>query len=216
MNQHVNRRAIVAAGSSVAMAPALATLMTVHAESAAALAEDGATSGAAMTSQSLEHPWERARRLAGELAQCLAEGDDGFGSGPGGKWFAEIYPASKREFCVCFGSISSREWPNSNVSLPMQKVIDDHKAALAALENFTDKTDSVALGHKPSKAAERRWSQASRSETKALSTLCAAKPHGRADARAKLEYMEQLAKARLLDDIGQPNVLALVRSAVSS
>ncbi|WP_442577900.1 hypothetical protein ACSBOB_20350 [Mesorhizobium sp. ASY16-5R] len=36
MNQHVNRRAIVAAGSSVAMVPALATLIAIHGESAAA------------------------------------------------------------------------------------------------------------------------------------------------------------------------------------
>lgn len=162
-----------------------------------------------------EHPWVKARRLASELSQCLSEGDDDWGSGPGGEWLAEVYPAGSGEYCVGFGSISSREWPRCNVSFPMQQTIDAHMAALEALNNACDGIDRVKLCREPTKAARRRWDRASRAETLALSALCAAKPHGRADGIAKAAYMAKIGRKRLLDDLSLDDILALANSAVS-
>ena len=48
-----------------------------------------------------EHPWEKARRLARELSNVLDECS-------GGRWYAEIYPASSGPYACGFGDIDAR------------------------------------------------------------------------------------------------------------
>ena len=48
----------------------------------------------------VEHPWEKARRLARELSDTLAQVEDG-------DWFAKVYPANANLPPVFFGSISA-------------------------------------------------------------------------------------------------------------
>lgn len=130
-----------------------------------------------------EHPWEKARRLGKELADVLAQ-DIGDGIGPGGEWYAEVHPAG-RDYNVMFGSIDAREWPRRNVSLPWQNLVAAHKAAWDAFGRSVDECDVPS----PSKAAERRWNRTNRAEEKALEAICAFRPHGAADARAKAAFI---------------------------
>lgn len=59
----------------------------------------GAAMAAPLASLALapEHPWEKANRLAAELAAALSEID-------GGDWFAEIHAASRERHPVLFTS----------------------------------------------------------------------------------------------------------------
>lgn len=51
-----------------------------------------------------EHPWDKANRLAEELAAALMEGDDDNG-GPAGRWYAEVHPETSR-WPMRFGSLA--------------------------------------------------------------------------------------------------------------
>lgn len=156
-----------------------------------------------------EHPWEKANRLADELSQALAEGDSQ--GGPAGRWLAEVYPSTHHTYSIAFGNIASREWPRHNVSLPCQNAIDAHRKAREAFGKACDDTDKVLLGREASKAALRRYARADRAEDKALEAVCAIKPHGKADAKAKADYL-----LPFIPELQQRHVLALLGSAVLS
>jgi hypothetical protein len=152
------------------------------------------------------HPWTRARDLARQLADVLAE-DDTIGAGPSGEWFAEVYPSSLRDRPIMFGSISSREWPRRNISLPMQRVIEAHVEARKAFEVTCGLVDC----DNPSKSAWRRYNRAYRAEDKALLAVCAFHPHGRADGKAKAAHLKRFIDGR---ELAERHILALVNSAV--
>jgi hypothetical protein len=182
----------------------------------AASATVGATAAIAATyEESPEteplHPWERARNLAAELSAVLSEGDGAWG-GPGGHWLAEVHPTGV-EAAIAFISISAREWPRRNVTLPMQKVIDAHKAARETFNAACSATDEVELGKPASKAAQRRWKNASRAEEAALTAVCAFTPRGAADARAKAAYLMPFCRYGELVDY---QIEALIRSGARS
>lgn len=157
-----------------------------------------------------EHPWEKTHRLAGELSQALAEGGETM-DGPAGRWLAEVYPSTHHTYSIAFGNIASREWPRHNVSLPCQRAIDEHRKAREAFGKACDDTDKVLLGKEPSKGAIRRYARADRVEDKALEAVCAIRPHGKADAKAKADYL-----LPFIPELHQHHILALLGSGVLS
>ncbi|MGB3418745.1 MAG: hypothetical protein WBA36_18885 [Mesorhizobium sp.] len=159
-----------------------------------------------------EHPWDKARRLAGELSEVLAEGNGGF-DGPSGKWSAQVYPSGHSDYPVGFMNISSHEWPRHNVTLPCKKVIDAHRKARKAFEAACDGTDRKLLGREPSKAAVRRWNKASKAEEQALVDVCAFVPRGPADAKAKAKYLKTFID---WGELYERHILALAFAGVRS
>ena len=152
------------------------------------------------------HPWDEARRLADELSEALAKGDGAF-SGPGGKWYANIEPASSQTYKVMFGSISARSWPRENVTVGCRRAIDAYTAARETLGKASDATDAVLIGREPSTAAQRRWRNAVRAEARALLALCSFRPVGARDAKAKADQLRPL-----LNELQEPHLLALLGS----
>lgn len=177
---------------------------------ASAVAGASAAAASAVTPSEPEHPWDKARRLADELAEVLAEGDGS--TGPGGEWYAMVHPLGTAQYPVCFGNMRSRDWAERNVSLPMRKVIEAHKEARTVFEASCTETD-VGPGKKPSKAAQRRYKRANKAELAALTAVCAFSPLGRADAKAKAQYLLPFCQYGELQDF---QVEALITSAVRS
>lgn len=159
-----------------------------------------------------EHPWEKVRRLARELSEALCEGD-GAWTGPGGKWCADIYPADQRDgYPIGFGNIRAKERPRRNVSLPWQNLVAAHKDAWEAFGRAVDECD-LGPGIEPSKAAQRRWDRSNRAEERALEAICAFRPHGSADARAKAAFIAPyIRRGELTSD----QIMALNYSTVRS
>jgi len=93
--------------ASAGALPALNRRNFISTMGAGALAT-AATSAVAAEAATQEHPWEEARRLADELAEALEKGDGCF-SGPGGRWYAQIYPMSRGDYTVMFVNIKSAE-----------------------------------------------------------------------------------------------------------
>lgn len=135
-----------------------------------------------------DHSWTRARDLARQLADVLAE-DDALGAGPGGDWYAEIYPSASSGHPVMFGSISSREWHRKNVGLPLTKLFDAHKLAFEQFTAACRETDRSAIGREPYKAAWRRRNKWNNAEDRALLDICRYRPSSAIDAKAKGGYL---------------------------
>lgn len=183
-----------------------------------ALAVTGAGLTAALTGVSTsvaaaekEHPWVKARRLAYELSETLAEGD-GAWTGPGGEWYAEVQPAG-RNFPFLFGNIMAREEYARVVSLPCRDVIEAHRKAREVFCAACDGVDRIALGHEPSKAARRRYDKANQAEEDALVAVCAFHPTGSSDARAKVDYLMPFVQG---GELYEHHITALVNSMVRS
>lgn len=170
----------------------------------------GAVDAAAAAEPPADHPWQRARDLASELAEVLNEGDMAFG-GPGGGWYAQVYPSAVRDYPVGFCDIRAAEWPKNNITLPLTRLIEAHKQAREAFGRTCDKTDRIALGKEPSKVAWRRWRKAGRAEEAALIAVCGFVAYGRADAMAKARYLAPYAQA---GELYEAHILTLINSAV--
>jgi len=154
------------------------------------------------------HPWDRARTLAKQLSEVLAENT---AAGPSGKCYAEIYPAGSSEYTVMFGDIGSREYARHNVTLPCQDVIDRHKQARSAFEAAIAGVD-LPSGQKPTKAAKRLYDRTNAAEEAAMIAVCAFHPAGRADAAAKAAYLEKFIR---FGEFQQEHLLELVNAGVS-
>jgi hypothetical protein len=91
-------------------------------------------------------------------------------------------------------------------------VIEVHKRARVAFGKAID-ASGILWGVTPSNAAERRCDNASRAEKDALVAVCAFRPLGRADAKAKAEYLMDFA---LHGELQESHIIALVNAGVRS
>ncbi len=71
----------------------------------------------------------------------------------------------------------------------LKTLIATHRCASRHLNAICPETDSVALGHEPSKAAWRRWRVAVNSEYQAMAKVCCHRPRTAAEARMKANYL---------------------------
>lgn len=196
----------MATRSSITRRSALTSIAAIPAMGTAAIAPSQAASVEAA-------PWEKARRLADELSAALSEGDGAF-NGPGGKWYAEVYPANgSSDYVVSFGNIKARQDRHQNVSLACRQVIEAHMEAREVFEAACAQTDRIAIGGEPTKAAHRRYRKASKIEVAALTDVCAFRPRGPADAEWKAKYLEKYIH---WGEVTHEMVIALVRSSAQA
>jgi hypothetical protein len=200
MNEHGYNTAAAAAPvqttrrqmiTAIAAAGSAATLPAV------ALAEaSGKTSRLPQHPEHQEHPWDKARRLAGELAAVLNDADEG-------RWFARIYPSKHPEYCefpIMFGDIDADTRWKRQCAPELLRLIDAHKAALYAFDRATDPVDRVRIGREPSKAAWRRFKKASKAEDAALDRVLSYVPFNDVSRAAKVEYVSRFCEYGRLGD----------------
>jgi hypothetical protein len=144
MNQHVDRRDLIASSTAIALA----------ADMVAPTQSEAGT----------ELPVDRVNAAAWELADALNSYDDG-------RWYAEVHPSLPNDYPVAFRSIAARAREADGVRT-LARVMSDHRRAFVAFERVCRLNDAVALGREPTEQETRLHERRDAAEDAALVALC--------------------------------------------
>ena len=138
-----------------------------------------------------EHPMDKARRLAKELAEVLPEVQNG-------RWYVTVYPSYDWcQYPIMFGDIRSARDARRLVDYGLINAVDAHKRAAAQFNENCYLSDSVALGREPTASEWRLYRRFCRAEEAALNAVAGwvTSNHVSAAYKAKhlLKYMRRSA-----------------------